>query len=63
MMGPTHSQQQSICIGGGLNSGGNICPSTPAAKHPRKQHDHQRGKATADGANTLLAAKHLQEGG
>jgi hypothetical protein len=35
-MGPTHSQQQSICMGGGLNTGGNIHPSTKtidAAKH------------------------------
>jgi hypothetical protein len=49
-MGPTHSQQQSICMLGGPKHW---------RQHPPKHKDHRHGKASTNGADTFAAARHL----
>ena len=55
-MGPTRSQQQSICMRGGLTAAKH--PLQPTKHHPSNEN-HRRGKASAEWSNTLTAAKHL----
>jgi hypothetical protein len=60
-MGPTHSQQQQLQERGLSDNSGKA--SARATKHPPENNYHRRGKASADGADTLSAAKRLQERG
>ena len=59
-MGPTRSQQQSICMRGERKA--TDINSRQQSIHPSNEN-HRRGKASADGANTLTAAKHLHARG